>query len=91
MPTRRSSQPGGGDHRDGQRGEQRRDRRVEALDLVVSLTNALLGIAVDRVDGVLQVEAGDLARAEQQQSVDSQTGQEPTRDGVRSLDVSIDK
>jgi hypothetical protein len=59
------TQAGRADHRRRQRGGDGRDQRVQALHSGVAVTGALLGVAVGRLHGVIDVDVGDLTHPSQ--------------------------
>ncbi len=70
-------QPGADDHRGRHRCRERRDLRIQALDLGVPVGRTLLGVAVGAADRVVDIEVGHLIGTGQDRRVPGEAGQEP--------------
>ena len=81
------AEPGRADHRCRQRRAHGRDQRVQALHAAVAEAGALLGVAVGRLHGVIDVDVGDLIGTSQQRCPAGELAEQRGRDTVELPDV----
>ena len=82
-----AAEPDAGDQRNRAGSADDAEQRVQALDAAVAAASALLGIAVGRFHGVVDVDVRQRVGAGQQRRLPAQVDQQPGRDRVELPDM----